>query len=340
MDPHALLRDTLDRRFADGSRRAVLVIGAGLHHHLAANTAGDTSTELWRLFRSWNDLLKTVGAGLGVGDQQHEDPTATWESLIVEGTRRGPGASAASVAARDVEKRALRALSKRLADLPSEREDRRRLGRALRTSGYRDLISLNFDRTLEDALGLRLGRAAAAKEKEPSVKRPSLMVGDASVRIWFPHGHVSAPDAIVLGHRAYGMAIDELEHLRDVSKQADRAWRKKAPWTPSLRQDWEEARRAPGTPDLSWMDLFLLSDLIFVGCSLDRGEMDLWWALHQRARNHARQRLEDVPRTLLLHGPASIGNHLASGPAGVTPVRFEDWNGLWEAVVGPWWSGS
>ena len=341
MTPHELLQDTLNRRFADGSRRAVLVLGAGLHHHLATHTAGDTSTETWRLFRSWNELLRSVSAALAVGASSHEDPTATWETLIVEGTRRQSGlAGGAAAAAREVEKDALRALSKRLDDLPSEREDRRRLGRALRAAGYRDLVSLNFDRTLEGALGLRVEKPRARRSDAPPSRRPRLLTQDMRVRLWFPHGHVVAPDAIVLGHRSYGMAIKGLEHMRDKSKQADRTWRDNQAWTPALREAWEAHRRAPDNIELTWMDLFLLSDLVFVGCSLDRAEMDLWWALHQRARNHAQQRAEDVPRTLLLHGPGGLGDHLESAPAGVTPIAFTDWNAVWEAIVGPWWSAA
>lgn len=336
MDPHALLQDTLDRRFPDGARRAVLVIGAGLHHHLAAHTAGDTTTEQWRLFKSWNELLRSVGAGMGTAAAYHQDPTATWESLVVEGTRRQPRrAGGTSAAAREVEKVALRGLGKQLGKLPSERDDRRRLGRALRRAGYRDLVSLNFDRTLEQSLGLKLLRP------DPSAgRRARLVARDAQVRVWYPHGHMAAPDAIVLGHRAYGMAIEELEGLRDRSKQADREWRAGRTWTAALRDAWEQHRRAPDNEDLSWMDLFLLSDLIFIGCSLDRAEMDLWWALHQRARNHAQQPAENVPRTLVMHGPGGAGDHLTTGPAGVVPVPFGDWNEVWAALIGRWWDTS
>ena len=48
------------------------------------------------------------------------------------------------------------------------------------------------------------------------------------------------------------------------------------------------------------LDLFLGSDMVFIGTSLDRAETDLWWALHVRQRNLARVPPSDRPRTFVL----------------------------------------
>jgi hypothetical protein len=81
-----LLADTLDRRFAAGDRRTVLVMGAGFHHHLRAhlpNTASDPSGALWKLFTDWNGLLSRIAEDYEIPVLRHEDPAATWESLII-----------------------------------------------------------------------------------------------------------------------------------------------------------------------------------------------------------------------------------------------------------------
>ena len=173
--------------------------------------------------------------------------------------------------------------------------------------------------------------------------------GPAWARHWYPHGHVGDPSSVQLGQRAYGMTVGALERSRERFKQVERAWRTAhgvTAWTADAHAAWEVDRRArapvaadPSEPRLTWMDLFLLSDLVFVGCSLDRAEVDLWWALHQRARNVARVRPTERPRTLVIGTRETFkGNpHLATGVAGVTPVMFEAWDDAWAVLLGRWW---
>lgn len=82
---------------------------------------------------------------------------------------------------------------------------------------------------------------------------------------------------------------------------------------------------------LTWVDLFLASDLIVLGTSLDRAEVDLWWALHQRQRNLARVPEAERPKTLLLCGGQGP-QHLATGPAGISVLRFDQWSEAWQSL--------
>ncbi len=79
------LEAALQKRFPDGTRQLVLVIGSGLHHHLAdhgvtsppgANSAG---------LRDWNSLLQaaaTAPRGGAFPFSRHDDPT----SMMVGGS--------------------------------------------------------------------------------------------------------------------------------------------------------------------------------------------------------------------------------------------------------------
>lgn len=351
--PEALLRETVERRFADGARRAVLVVGAGLQHHLRAH-AGAEPGGAWGAFCDWNGLLASVAREFELAEVRHVDPTATWEALVTRVAAQN------DERASDAEARALRVLARRLRELPATDGLLARFGHGLRGAAWRDVVSLNFDATLDRALA-----GPRARPKVPPIarhlRRPTIHTAaerdGRTVRTWYPHGHVSDPDTIQLGQRAYGMGIAALETARERLKSAERLWRRRSgaadSWTRAAHEDWEAARRGPepfgalherddGHPrPLTWLDLFLLSDLVFVGCSLDRGEVDLWWALHQRARNLARIAPDERPRTFVVSTAAFFedpaNEHLRTGVADVIPVGLADWDAGWEVLVGRWW---
>ena len=354
-----LLAETLDRRFDAGDRRTVLIMGAGFHHHLRAHLASrtsDPSGDTWKLFTDWNGLLSRIAEDYEIPVLRHEDPAATWESLVIRiSTQKRDSkarASGAQSAVHDAEDDALEVLAKRLGDLPFDESHLGGLGRKL-LDGYRDVVNLNIDRTLQLAFA-----AAGATVSEPrkSAAKDALTIpsatwsaGERSGRLWQLHGCASRPKQIVLGTRAYGQSMTRLGTLWDKAKAAERDWPGNpgvGRWTPAEAARWIEARRAltpfdPGNAPLSSLDLFLQSDLVFVGTSLNRAETDLWWALHQRMRNLCRVRVSDRPRTFVLtlrtDGPAPQSQHLMTGPAGIRPVLFESWDELWATVLGRWW---
>ncbi len=335
-------------------------MGAGFHHHLRAHLAGTTSgaaQERWKLFTDWNGLLSRIAEDYEIPVLRHEDPAATWESLIIRIStqKRDSAARRTGVqsAVHDAEDDALKVLAKRLEELPFEADQLSGLGASL-VRGYRDVINLNIDRTLQLALSaagatVREPRKTAAKDAL-SLPSATWSHGDRAGRVWQLHGCASRAQQIVLGTRAYGQSMTRLGRLWDKAKAAERLW-PDAPrvgrWTPEDAERWVEARRAtdpfdPGRAPLSALDLFLQSDIVFVGTSLDRAETDLWWALHQRMRNLCRVRVSDRPRTFVLtlrvDGPDPKSKHLMTGPAGIRPVLFESWDELWATVLGRWWA--
>jgi hypothetical protein len=350
-----LLRDTLDRRFDDGSRRAVLILGAGLHHHLRAHDT-DPNEPAWAPFCDWNGLLVSVAKDLGVPVLRHQDPTATWEELVA---RTPPGNSriekqssrnARAQTANSAEERALHHLSERLKTLPSSTPRVTDLGKALHDANYRDLITLNFDLALHEAFASVEGTTASPQHESGVLSlHTDFRRADRFARLWYAHGVASRPDSIQLGMRSYGRTAFTIVDAWNAFKQRERHWRDLravSEWQPDDHAAWEGARRSnvpwqveSANEALQWVELFFLSDLVFLGCSLDRAEFDLWWTLNQRRRNVYSIQAADKPRTFILTTRKQLGAlpHLSTSPAGVLPVIFEDWDDAWEAALGRWW---
>jgi hypothetical protein len=351
-----LLHDSLRRTFEDGTRRAVLVVGAGLHFHNVELAKGDPKDDAWRPFTNWNGLLSSLAEDFQLPVIAHADPAATWESLIAraaayrrnESAKKKDEPSPVNVAERD----SLLALARRLARPPMTTNALLGLGKGL--SKYRDVVSLNIDELMVDAL-----REAGAKEQKTPVAadmvnlRPSFSwrIDKTRGRVWQPHGRVSAPGSIVLGTEAYGKALNRLQAAWGCAKAAERLHPdspRAGKWTPDAASAWWNHRRGvkPFEPKakkkdehgkritlrLTWLDLFLGSDLIFIGTSLDRAETDLWWALHKRQRNLTRVNVRDRPLTFAIF-EKECPRHLRTGPAGVTPVLFSSWKEAWRMLL-------
>jgi hypothetical protein len=302
----------------------------------------------WGHLASWNGLLATVASELQQPSVVHEDPSATWESLLSRMAISAHNRNGQTLPVNETEAIALETLAKKLERLPYPTETLASLGHAL--SQYRDVVSLNIDSTLHGALS-----SADATLTRPEVAhdlrrlRPSALWQTRlrSGRLWQPHGNIREPDTVVLGVRAYARSLDKLQESWNFAKTVEKKWNAKPAagnWTPELAERWWAVRRGiepfeppgdAGSLRLTWLDLFLGSDLIFIGTGLDRAETDLWWALHMRQRNLARVPPRQRPGTFALFEKALCPSHLTSSPAGVMPVIFQSWKEAWDMILPP-----
>lgn len=332
-----------------GSRRAVLVLGAGLHHFLRRR-AEKPDDEFWQLLTNWNGLLASMARKFEIPVVEHQDPVATWESLVARATYRHRVEGTTEKNMSGIENLALRELAKSLQSVPMSNTVLEQLGQGL--TRYRDVISLNIDDACWNA-AVAVGaqpsavgaQPSAVSSKELGLLTPSRSwtLKSAEGRLWQPHGSCTRPTDIVLGSRAYGKSLSKLSDAWVNAKASEKIWGKAAvgQWTPELAREWWNARRAvPPLEDfegktrlLTWLDLFLGSDLVFIGTSLDRAETDLWSALHMRQRNLARVPPSVRPRAFVLF-EKQVPEHLRTGPAGITPVVFSSWDEAWNMVLG------
>jgi len=353
------LTAALEPCYPDGTRKAVLLIGAGLHHHLKARSP-NSDGKRWDSFTDWNGLLASVADHFNLSRTVHEDPAATWESLIsrVVGATGETGNgddddSIEMLQAHKAEKLALRSLASALGKIPADVEALNWLGTLL--VRHRDVICLNFDRVLERAA--HTVNASVSRLKSTQKKGQETLVytfnwtwtthldGIECVqhgRVWNPHGEIKSPASMILGTTSYAKALNSVTKAWRRGKACERTYQDTGEELDPLHglgTDYWAARRdvEPYEPfdfsgkvlKLSWVDMFLESDLIIVGTSLDRAELDLWWALSQRQRNLARKPVERRPKTIFVCA-RNVPERLKTAPAGIEPVQFESWGEAWE----------
>ncbi len=90
------LHAALARRFDDGQRKLVPVLGSGLHLHLAYLT-GDPR---WKALHGWDTLLARVARSMDTALPAHADAPMLWDDLVLTATHRDPVAAASKVEAR------------------------------------------------------------------------------------------------------------------------------------------------------------------------------------------------------------------------------------------------
>jgi hypothetical protein len=104
------------------------------------------------------------------------------------------------------------------------------------------------------------------------------------------------------------------------------------PWTPQEAIDWHNQVRENQCD--TWVNLFMTSDVCFVGCGLDLAEGDIWLLLHERQRQlHSVPECER-PSTFFLHPLSRWPQHLTTQPAGIVPIITRDHAESWDLVLG------
>ena len=280
-------------------RPLVPVLGTGFNRWLLQGT--DASPML----TDWWALLRLTARAEGVAPDSRLDarlrhgfaPTFAWETLLHE-------VAAGKKTIGGIEEQALARLAGRIgaaeslvASRPVVAERVDAFWKALSadgTYGELDVLSLNFDRLTTQAWQakpLTEESDSAGTEGAPKVSRatiPARHFVDHSRRVWHPHGHITAPQTMVVGthrysrsathvfeaFRAYRKAIQDAGH--DVSKKRD-----DIAYHNQHRSD--TSRFGPG----SWVAAALNAPLLLIGVGLSRDETDLWEFLHLRARNHS-----------------------------------------------------
>ena len=320
-----------------GSHRSALILGAGLHQHLRTQTKNSDETK-WKPFTDWLGLIAAMELELEVPASQISDPIARWEELVAQLSRK----SSTRVSAKVVDNQALRGLAKRLAVIPEGAERTlQKFGRAVLTSNFTDIISFNYDPMFHQAMC-----SAGAVVVDPDIYEDLTVFQYAGrlIRYWQAHGRIENPTEIRIGSRSYAKSVTRLEGARKLFKRRQRHWLEtNSPnrlWTASAFADWFASyfdNSPKGTADVRhWVDVFLTHELIFIGCSLQPVEHDVWWLLHQRRRNMLGIQAIDKARTMIvLKDPMdSKYKHLHHSPAGLEVIAYSKWADAWNDVLG------
>lgn len=151
--------------------------------------------------------------------------------------------------------------------------------------GFDHILTTNYSYELEEAsLGLdeitdaRLRRiqthTSGVSRAETQYLLHTFMnvpCNNGTVPVWHIHGEARKPDSMILGHYYYG---NQLFRIKELLKE---------------RKDSYRERQTQGLPVevQSWVDAFIMGDLYILGFGMDISEMDLWWLLNRRKREHA-----------------------------------------------------
>lgn len=340
-----LLENSLKAQFQDGMRKAVLIVGSGLHAKL--NPKGKGS------FQDWACLLRNVCDTFGVERfSKHPDLTSAWESLILAAMMED-GATA-NIAAHKMERRLLKEVCTLLEKQDYESGSDLDLLCKKLFRKHRDIVTLNFDRTIDRAISPTSSGIIAGNSRITNIgplARSTLHVKLPRQRVWHPHGIAQSnatAASIQLGLRAYAQSAQLVNESVVNFRKRQREWlashgyAASGEWTHTKFNRWEAQVRSltPSKP-LSWVDVCMTSDLVFVGCGLQRAELDLWILLHERRRQVAKIPDENKPRTFFLHQRPKKGRRMNADlryilnhrPAGIVPVGFKTYEDMWTFLL-------
>lgn len=128
-------------------------------------------------------------------------------------------------------------------------------------SSIDNIITTNYDYNIENAAGLKVNyKPITTKGSPETIYRLHTYNSIYNKKIWHIHGEINYKRTIMLGHDRYANSLRKyIEYL-------------------------ENYEFIDNNKILSWIDLFLVSDIHIIGCSFDFSEIDLWWILNYRAR--------------------------------------------------------
>jgi hypothetical protein len=336
--PPDRLRELSQRwRRDDGSSRVVPVVGAGLNIQ-AAREAGGAPED------NWDELLKSVLKRVHIAAADIKRLPASfiqrWETIVRWYT-------AAKLGWRPFKGEGI--LQGEICDYLREVERQTHaypLFKDFATAGFRDIVSLNFDRRLALAAGggtviTAVPRAGIHEQALYRHSRISAREGLVT-RIWYPHGDTKKKETLKLGVRKYGLYIAEIDALRGrymnhwykcdehYQRSGGTHWALPTDVWDDLVRTWPEGQ--------SWACVFMSAPLLFIGCGLGHEEWPLWWLLNQRARQTTyldQPNASPRPDTIVLTAGATAGpDHLQRDLCHIENIHFPTYEAMWSAVRG------
>lgn len=283
----------------ESKQTLTLVIGAGIHKVLHHDDPKIYESCL--LLSSWLGLLSNTFPHF----VHSKSPSLSWELCIQ--------ADSSKLSAKAREMSYMRKVRELVATaeepvLRSHYFDAR-VARVLKSQKISDIVSLNFDLIAEQLLSKSGADRSTLSQKTKTSERHRKV---GSKRIWHPHGDRGRIDLMHLGLRQYGLVIKPVEAARRKFKE----WERK-------QKDKSKSPFSSKEPS-NWIDLMIGHHLIFIGCSLDFSEWDMWFALVNRWRNYAipkNKRYE--PKTFVLT-TGKNHKHLPSQFLRLDAPKYED----------------
>lgn len=345
-NPRDLLENALKKKFDCGLRRAVLVVGSGLHRQLLGGNKANSNA-----LANWKTLISNIAPDMSEMLNSCPDLTSAWESLVAQHFHSRGNLQKLQFA--QVERHLLRnglipELERAEKEYNRVVKKQERIASLLRR--HRDIVTFNFDRKIDGLITERVGSSKKGRiHPAPSkvigpTERPILRVELGSQqRVWHPHGighSKSTAPSIQLGVHGYATAVQQVTALISEFRKSQRKWSQKrrlsaaGRWPDHQHKKWENwVRRFAGNANPNWVEMCMVSDLIFIGCGMQQIELDLWVLLHARQRQFLRVG-DNRPRAFVLcdKKTAKSSAHLKQRPADIVLVPFNSHDEAWGAL--------
>ncbi len=318
----------------------LLLVGSGCHHYLRGQKVKyPNPRKKGAVLSDWKSLLTATNGGNH--PPPHTDNTFIWETILAQNCQEN-GSGPAQKFEDELLERVRELIIKATPPLNDRRL--RKFGMRLKKSGVKNVVTLNFDRTLDRALPRKSGKEnrVVRPNGEIGTYRAKLYVEADGVTVWHAHGMARKNlrlQSIQLSVVSYADTVAALIKLYNSFTSRRKVWRKNQEpslsseslyWAPGLFKKWakETADRKE-----NWLDHFLTANVIILGCGLSQAETDVWFALHARQRELASVPDADRPQTFFLHPLAGFPAHLTTAPAGIRPVVTDSFDHAWSIVL-------
>jgi hypothetical protein len=186
----------------------------------------------------------------------------------------------------------------------------------LKTKRISDVIVLNLDLIFVNKLN-RLSEFTVNRVCDVSstlTRKRIVHYDDIAMRFWYPHGDVKNLKSITFGYWRYEA---RLRILNEVFKKMKR----------KERLNWKGFYSDPMNCS-NWFELMISQNLLILGSSIATSEIDLWYSLIARWRNHAKHK---APKSFRLATYCdSSTSHLPNDR--IIRLCCEDWESSWNKL--------
>jgi len=312
------------------AKEYVLIVGSGIHKQARTTKPADP-------LASWDELLKAVRRKLEIKSSRKRGslpPSIEWEQLVADYAMKVGADAVKSMPQSGQAEKKLKTIVK---GLISEQVDARQaiaisseVQKVLRAPSVADFISLNFEsswypqsKQTMSGHNYKLKRSYLSLSSANRSQLHLRINTKSDQRIWFPNGHYKSSQTMRLGLSDFGLQPIAISAAYACYK----AWQRSIFGRPinkngklplgsdqilELRDRWEARSKCIAQHGAdTWVTAFMLYTPVFVGTSVGRDELGLWWLLCQRERDLLRAPQASRPIFLM---PEQAQNTSISNP--------------------------
>lgn len=233
----------------------VLLLGNGINRAFA----GD----------SWENIIRTMAEKHKVRYDEERFKGMPFNMQIVAATNDNVNAS-------------MKELCEKMREMPVS-DEQKALTRKMLDLPFRQILTANYTYEIERTVLERKKYTLLLTDEEVNPKtdmmlhRPiRLFCNDEDKFVWHIHGHIGAPNSVIMGHYYYGKLLAKIEKYISYN----------------FLKIYSGCNSHGGNyPAKSWVDYFMMGNVHILGLGMDFTENDLWWLVCCKKRHFPNSRI-------------------------------------------------